>query len=235
MSDFSSLGMLMLDDAYTKRDAASVRTGVQFGGDAPRFGWLQGLKFAINFGADYSSANYICGDLEERLVKNYFITPGKKLGEPGALYVKHVTEGPGMTGTLDEVPGFQRVITNCRDYTRLMQMLANGGMLDGERFMGRKTIDLMRSNTLTQKMIDEDFTNDYLAGYGYGFGFRTLLTQKYGHNGRLGCFGWTGGSGIWAEADPVDRLAIVYMHNMMPNDELYHHHRVRAAAYGCLL
>ena len=61
------------------------------------------------------------------------------------------------------------------------------------------------------------------------------MTQKYGHNGRLGCFGWTGGAGTWAEADPVDKLSIVYMHNMMPNDELYHHHRVRAAAYGCLL
>ena len=59
MSDFSSLGMLMLDDAYTKRDAASVRTGIQFGGDSPRFGWLQGLKLAINFGADYSSSNYM--------------------------------------------------------------------------------------------------------------------------------------------------------------------------------
>lgn len=59
MSDFNSLGMLMLDDAYTKRDAASVRTGIQFGGDSPRFGVLQGLKLAINFGADYNSANYM--------------------------------------------------------------------------------------------------------------------------------------------------------------------------------
>ena len=182
-----------------------------------------------------SSANYICGDLEERLVKNYFITPGKKLGEPGALYVKHVTEGPGMMGTLDEVPGFQRVITNCRDYTRLMQMLANGGVLDGERFMGRKTIDLMRSNTLTQKMIDEDFTNDYLAGYGYGFGVRTLMDKGKGnHNGSLGAFGWTGGSGTWAEADPSEGVSIVYMHNLQPNLEEYHHLRMRAVAYGCL-
>ena len=59
MSDFNSLGMLMLDDAYTKRDAASVRTGIQFGGDSSRFGVLQGLKLAINFGADYNSSNYM--------------------------------------------------------------------------------------------------------------------------------------------------------------------------------
>ena len=182
-----------------------------------------------------SSANFICGDLEERLVKNYFINKGKKLGEPGALYIKNVTEGPGMTGKLGEVPGFQRVITNCRDYTKLMQMLANGGVYNGERFMGRKTIDLMRSNTITQKMIDEDFTNDYLAGYGYGFGVRTLLDKGKGnHNGTLGNFGWTGGSGTWAEADPTEGTSIVYMHNLQPNLEVYHHLRMRAVAYGCL-
>ena len=93
---------------------------------------------------------------------------------------------------------------------------------------------MLRTNHLTEAMLP-DFDNDYLAGYGYGLGFRTLLTQKYGHNGHLGSFGWTGGSGIWVEADPTAKLSIAYMHNMMPNEELYHHHRVRNVAYGCLL
>ncbi len=47
--------------------------------------------------------------------------------------------------------------------------------------------------------------------------------------------GWTGGTGIWAEADPVDRFSVVYMHNMRPNEELYHHHRVRAVINGIML
>ena len=81
----------------------------------------------------------------------------------------------------------------------------------------------------------KDFENDYLRGYGYGYGFRTLLTKEFGHNGHLGCFGWTGGSGIWVEADPVDKFSIAYMHNMSPNEELYHHHRVRSVAYGIML
>ncbi len=182
-----------------------------------------------------SSANFLFDDLEDRLVKNYFITPGKKLGEEGAIYVKVEDRGPAMVGKLGTLSGFSRVITNCKDYTKLMQMLANGGVYNGERFMGRKTIDLMRSNTITQKMIDEDFTNDYLAGYGYGFGVRTLLDKGKGnHNGSLGAFGWTGGSGTWAEADPSEGVSIVYMHNLQPNLELYHHIRMRNVAYGCL-
>lgn len=52
------------------------------------------------------------------------------------------------------------------------------------------------------------------------------------HNGSLGSFGWTGGLGTWAEADPDEGISIVYMHNMRPNEELYHHHRVRTAAYA---
>ena len=59
-----------------------------------------------------------------------------------------------------------------------MQMLANGGIHNGEHILGRKTIDLIRTNTLTPTMIKEDFSNDYLAGYGYGYGMRTLTATK---------------------------------------------------------
>ena len=104
----------------------------------------------------------------------------------------------------------------------------------GKKFLGAGTVAMLHANQLGEAQM-KDFTNDYLAGYGYGYGFRTLLTQEYGHNGHIGCFGWTGGSGIWVEADPVDKFSIAYMHNMMPNEELYHHHRVRATAYGIML
>ena len=182
-----------------------------------------------------SSANFLFGDLEQRLVKNYYLTRGKNLGDEGALYVAPPHMESIFTGPLGTVPGFARVITNCRDYTKLMQMLANGGVYNGERIMGRKTIDLMRTNTLTPEMIREDFSNDYLAGYGYGYGVRTLMNQYAGHhNGSLGAFGWTGGSGTWAEADPAEGVSIVYMHNLQPNLEQYHHLRMRATAYGCL-
>ena len=126
------------------------------------------------------------------------------------------------------------LLISAHDYAVFMQMLANGGTWKGRKLLGAGTVAMLHENQLDAVLL-KDFENDYLAGYGYGYGFRTLLTQKYGHNGHLGNFGWTGGSGIWAEADPTDRLSIVYMHNMSPNDELYHHHRVRAVAYGCLL
>lgn len=182
-----------------------------------------------------SSANFTFGDLSERLVKNYYLYPDKNLGDEGALYTPPPERDAKFVGPLGTVPGFSRVITNCRDYTKLMQMLANGGVYAGQRIMGRKTIDLMRTNTLSETMIQEDFTNSYLAGYGYGYGVRTLMNKYEGHhNGSLGSFGWTGGSGTWAEADPSEGVSIVYMHNLQPNLEEYHHLRMRATAYGCI-
>ena len=182
-----------------------------------------------------SSANFLFGDLEQRLVVDYVLNPGKKLGDEGALGILSEEREKAMVGPLGSTNGFQRVITNCRDYNKLMQMLANGGKWQGERIIGRKTIDLMRTNTLTPQQIREDFTNNYLAGYGYGYGVRTLMDKYAGHhNGSLGAFGWTGGSGTWAESDPEEGVSIVYMHNLMPNMEEYHHLRMRAAAYGGL-
>lgn len=182
-----------------------------------------------------SSANFTFGDLSERLVQNYYLNPGKNLGDENALHIPPAKRDAMFVGPLGTVPGFSRVITNCWDYTKLMQMLANGGVYDGKRIMGRKTIDLLRTNTLTKTMIEEDYSNSYLAGYGYGYGVRTMSDHYVGqHNGSLGAFGWTGGSGTWAEADPSEGVSIVYMHNIQPNLEEYHHLRMRATAYGCL-
>jgi CubicO group peptidase (beta-lactamase class C family) len=182
------------------------------------------------------SANFLNDRItEDRLVKGYYLVRGKKLGDEGALEVSPPDREASMVGKLGEVSGFQRVITNSKDYTKLMQMLANGGVYNGERIMGRKTIDLMRTNTISDKLIKEDFSNTYLAGYGYGYGVRTLMDKYVGHhNGSLGQFGWTGGSGTWAEADPSEGTSIVYMHNVQPNHEEYHHIRMRDVAYGCL-
>jgi CubicO group peptidase (beta-lactamase class C family) len=126
------------------------------------------------------------------------------------------------------------LLSSSRDFAVFMQMLANGGIYKGKRLLGRKTVDLLRTNYLNETQL-KDFHNTYLAGYGYGLGFRTVIDQAGGnHNGSFGAFGWTGGSGIWVEADPKEGISIAYMHNMRPNEELYHHLRVRTVAYGCL-
>ena len=168
------------------------------------------------------------GDAKDRMVTLY----GKD--ENGALVpINTVLDDKHLPGKEHEC-GWARLFSSVNDYSKLMQMLACGGSYNGRQIMGRKTIDLMRSNGLTPIQLN-DFQDTYNAGYGYGYGVRALIDkQKGNHNGSLGAFGWTGGFGTWCESDPKEEVSIVYMHNMMPDEELYYHLRVRAAAYGSL-
>ena len=167
-------------------------------------------------------------DIESRMVSLYKKEDNGKMKkikglfdeyhQPDAIYE---SGGAGLYSTV-------------KDYLKFAQMLANGGIYNGERIIGRKTIDLMRANHLNSVQL-KDFTNSYLAGYGYGLGVRTLISKAEGHsNGSEGEFGWTGALGTYVSIDPQEGSSIVYMHQMMPNMEEYYHLRVRAVANGCL-
>ena len=174
----------------------------------------------------HDTRSHFFGDIEERMVKLYAIDEENRLSP---LHLPF--ENTFLPGEENEA-GWARLFATVGDYSNLMSMLAYGGTFKGERVMGRKTIDLMRSNVLTPEQM-LDYTNPYEAGYGYGLGVRTLLDRAAGGvNGSPGAFGWTGGYGSWCEADPEDGTAFVYMHNLVPNRERYYHPRVRAAVYG---
>ena len=168
------------------------------------------------------------GDIEQRMISHYNRDEdGNYKKMPGFLDEFHQPDaicemgGAGLYSTV-------------RDYLKFSQMLANGGVYNGQRIIGRKTIDLMRSNHLNEEQL-KDFRNSYLAGYGYGLGVRTMMDIAEGHsNGSPGEFGWTGALGTYVSIDPSEKSSIVYMHQMLPNMEEYHHLRVRAVANGCL-
>lgn len=178
-------------------------------------------------GMDVTRSRFF-GDIPERMVKLYARDPeGKLTPATHDLDLKHM---PGE----EHEAGWARIFSNVNDFSKLMSMLACGGVYRGVRVMGRKTIDMMRANGLNDVQLKE-MQGMYNAGYGYGYGVRTLIDREQGnHNGSVGAFGWTGGFGTWCEADPEDEVAIVYMHNMIPNMEEYYHLRVRTAAYGCI-
>lgn len=167
------------------------------------------------------------GDIRERMIRMYEPKEdGTFVLRTGAMDDKHepdaVYEGGGAG-----------LFSTVRDYTRFTQMLANGGVWEGKQIIGKKTIDLMRRNMLNADQL-KDFNNPYLEGYGYGLGVRTMMEPAGVTNMPVGEFGWTGAAGTWTSIDPEDGVSVVYMHQTMPNNEKYHHHRVRSVAYGCI-
>jgi CubicO group peptidase (beta-lactamase class C family) len=175
-----------------------------------------------------STAYRFFGDLESKMISCY------TRNEDGTL-TKRDTVRMDVNHQPDAIMemGATGLFSTLRDYSNYSRMMACGGMYKGEKVIGRKTIDLMRRNILNETQYQE-FTNTYNAGYGYGMGVRTMIDPAGHSNGSLGDFGWTGAAGTYLDIDPSEEFSIVYMHQMMPNMEEYHHIRIRNTAFGCL-
>ncbi len=101
---------------------------------------------------------------------------------------------------------FGGVLMTPAAYTRFAAMLLNGGELDGQRVLGRKTIELMTANhvgALCGTEID-------LTGPGFGFGFGYAVRNRIAgtaYPGSIGTYGWGGAAGTWFFVDPAENLA----------------------------
>lgn len=110
------------------------------------------------------------------------------------------------------------VISCVEDYVELADALANGGVSPktGERILIQRTIDVMRTNNLTQTQLEEDFIPKSKSGYGYGLGVRTLMTNAKGILSNVGAFGWDGAAGCYISADPTEQIAVFMARNIRP-------------------
>ena len=126
-------------------------------------------------------------------------------------------------------------LSTADDYMRFAEALTNWGTSpDGVRILGRKTVELLRMDQLNEQQ-KCDFNWDYLAGYSYGLGVRTLVDPaRAGIPGTKGEFGWCGVLGTWVLMDPEEQLTAVYMHQRYPNLEKYVQTHLRPMIYGAI-
>ena len=127
------------------------------------------------------------------------------------------------------------IITTVSDYSKLTAALANYGLgLTNERILAKGTVELLRTNALDSTLM-RDFKLKHLAGYGYGYGVRTLIDKaSSGSNGSIGEFGWGGAAGATALIDPKYNLGVFYAHHMKNPREDYYQPRLRNVLYTCL-
>jgi CubicO group peptidase (beta-lactamase class C family) len=118
-------------------------------------------------------------------------------------------QGDYVTGPRMSFSGGAGLVSTAHDYARLLQMLLQGGALDGARIVSPRTVDLMRSNQTGTL-----YAND---GRGFGLGFSTV--DRLGADGfrSVGAYGWGGAYGSGYTVDPQERLVIVFMINQLPN------------------
>ena len=113
------------------------------------------------------------------------------------------------------------LISTAHDYFRFCQMLVNGGELDGARILGRKTIDLMTLNHLTngkdiQSMSFGSFSETPIEGSGFGLGFSVILDRvKSQQMGDEGEYSWGGAASTIFWINPKEQLIVIFMTQLM--------------------
>jgi CubicO group peptidase (beta-lactamase class C family) len=133
---------------------------------------------------------------ESRLVTIYQTTPQGL--RPGNQTVSNVyfSGAGGMMSTAE-------------DYLQFAQMLLNGGQLNGTRFLGPRTVQLMTSNH-TGDMVNGQFGR---PAKGMGFGLSMQVVQDpVAANLRVskGAYGWAGGTGVSFWIEPAEQIVSIY-------------------------
>ncbi|MFI6390590.1 serine hydrolase domain-containing protein [Nonomuraea sp. NPDC050540] len=120
-------------------------------------------------------------------------------------------------GRISRPPAFQGggggLVSTVDDYHAYFRMLLNHGMHDGERILSRPAVQLMTTNRLAPaQQAARDAMYETIAhlsggqglqgGWGYGMAVRT---HRNGH-APIGQFGWDGGTGTTAYADPEHQV-----------------------------
>ena len=102
------------------------------------------------------------------------------------------------------------LVSTTMDYARFCQMLLNGGVLDGNRLIGRKTLELMASDHLSPNVkVDSPLMP---AGHGFGLGFAVRTSKGMApFPGSLGQFFWSGMAGTFFWIDPAEDMFVVFM------------------------
>lgn len=127
------------------------------------------------------------------------------------------------------------LVSSVDDYAKFANALCFGGTAkNGHKLLGKATIDMMRTNHLCDKRLQEYKKTMQNDGYGYGLGVRTMIEKNRGNNASLGSYGWSGLAGTQVHIDPAIGLVYVYAQQLMPSKEGYVHPRLRSVVYGCL-
>jgi CubicO group peptidase (beta-lactamase class C family) len=139
------------------------------------------------------------GRVAEPLPSDRFHGPIAGLGDP-ILPRRWESGGAGMIGTIG-------------DYARFAQMLLNGGMLDGRRYLKRETVALMTRDHIgpeTRIARDQFYFPGENTGFGLGFAVRTSVPAK-APTWPTGEYHWDGVGGTFFFIDPRDDMFAICM------------------------
>jgi CubicO group peptidase (beta-lactamase class C family) len=145
-----------------------------------------------------------------RLAKTYKHGPDGALVEDKPILQTWPQPGRGIEA------GGAGIFSTAGDFLRFGQMLCNGGMLEGKRILGRKTIELMTADHMVT------LPNQQGASRQKGFGFGVEVTTQLGPlsvPSSIGQFGWYGAATTYCQIDPKERIVAIAFAQHFPFNE----------------
>jgi CubicO group peptidase (beta-lactamase class C family) len=125
------------------------------------------------------------------------------------------------------------------DYLRFSQMLANGGVLDGQRVLSRTTVRLMTSDHLGSRIALAPTLGGGVLGastYTFGLGFAVRPSDGIAPvPGSAGDFNWGGYAGTRFWVDPKEQLVGVFMVQSAGALRVYHRELFRQLVYQAII
>jgi CubicO group peptidase (beta-lactamase class C family) len=102
------------------------------------------------------------------------------------------------------------LVSTAADYARFLQMMLNEGVLEGQRLLSRKTVELMTSDHLGGiPVVDDDLLP---PGHGFGLGFAVRMHAGIATMaGSAGLYFWGGMAGTTFFVDPKEEMYGVMM------------------------
>lgn len=170
----------------------------------------------------------------------HFFVPPAKEARLAVVYnqgegLPRAPEGPGMDtqgqyvdGPRASFSGGAGLVSTARDYSRFLQMLLDGGELEGERLLSPSTVALMTTDHI------EALYGAPGMGFGLGFSVRDDVGAG-GVPGSEGDYGWGGAYHTTYWVDPAEELVVVYLTQVRPGAGLDDHARLRALLYASVL
>lgn len=125
----------------------------------------------------------------------------------------HRTDRPSYLDPDRLESGGGGLVSSTGDYARFLQMLVNGGELEGTRILSPESVQTMRTNSLPQGMnLRGSSTRPGQLGRGFGVDFAVITDRQAAETPQgKGTYYWAGAAGTWFWIDPTEDMFWVGM------------------------
>jgi CubicO group peptidase (beta-lactamase class C family) len=174
-------------------------------------------------------------DQADRLASCYACTAADPLVEVDAPATSSYLTPPTY------LSGGGGLVSTAADYLRFALMLLNGGELDGQRILGRKTVEYMTVNHLPTggdlaSMGQRVFSETTYEGIGFGLGFSVVLDPvKAAVVGSAGEYAWGGAASTTFWVDPREELVVLLLTQLLPSSTYPIRRQMKALTYQALI